>query len=48
MARIRKSKADTKNFQVIPKQEELEDKELLERKYGNKRLLMKKDKEQKK
>ena len=36
MARFRKSKANTKSFQVIPKPHELEDEELLKRKYGDK------------
>lgn len=43
MARIRRSKANTKAFQIIPKEHELNDKELLRRKYKDKRLLMKDD-----
>lgn len=39
MARYRKSKANTKNFQVIPKHHELEDDDFLKRKYSGKRVL---------
>ena len=41
MARIRKSRVDTTNFTCIPKPNELDDKELLEKKYKNKKLLLK-------
>jgi hypothetical protein len=43
MARIRKSKANTKNFEVIPLEHEREDAELLKKKYGNKRLFIPKN-----
>jgi hypothetical protein len=44
IARIRKSKVDTTNFAVIPKHHELDDEELIKRKYKGKRILMKDDK----
>lgn len=47
MSRIRKSKANTKLFQVIPKVDELEDAELMKRKYKGKRVLGKKDEQRK-
>ena len=41
MARIRKSKLNTKNYMIIPKLEELGDEELLKGKYRGKKLLTK-------
>jgi len=39
MARIRRSKINTKNFMIIPKENELKDEKLLNGKYGNKKCL---------
>ena len=43
MARIRKSNADTRMFQIIPTKEELKDVKKLKKKYGKKKCLIKED-----